>query len=81
MKSTFFSQAIAFLFGGTYSSDMPRHKQAYDLISTVDHTRSTSRPGRLKRQSKYIPAGPNRNCGWNGINPKMKARFDAEQAS
>lgn len=33
-----------------------------------------SRDVRRRRYSKYIPAGPNRNCGWRGISPKSVKR-------
>ena len=28
-------------------------------------------PHALKRRSKYVPAGPAKNCGWWGVSPKL----------
>ena len=80
MKNAFIFQSLGALLGmATRRETYLPPVMNFDVL--YKHTHRHGKAKRLKSPSKYIPAGPNRNCGWNGINPKMKARHDARKAS
>lgn len=75
--------ALAVLFGGNIHLpelsrlDIPLLPQAPAIAKR--RRRAAGRRGLLSfwhthSRGRYIPGGPNRNCGWQGINPKSFRR-------